>query len=160
MRNFSIKYIIFSLCVIILTVVFDQLTKDWALHNLNVSRPMTFFFSLTLSFNKGVSFGMFNNHQTSQIILVIVALCIVFGLLFTMNSRNIIPYSLISGGAIGNIIDRIRMHAVVDFLHLHYNDYHFPIFNVADIAICTGCGILLLIEFLQSRKNQPNTKHA
>ncbi len=153
MQKFSIKYIILVFFVIILTVVFDQITKYWALYNLDQSHPITFFLSLTLSFNKGVSFGMFNSPETSQIILIIVALFIIIGLLFTMNSRTIIPYSLISGGAIGNMIDRLKINAVIDFIHLHYIDYHFPIFNIADVAICLGCGILMLSDLLQSRKN-------
>ena len=153
MGKFSIKYIILVFFVIILTVVFDQITKYWALYNLDASHPITFFLSLTLSFNKGVSFGMFNTPETSQVILIIIALSIIIGLLITMNSRTIIPYSLISGGAVGNVIDRLRINAVVDFIHLHYMDYHFPIFNIADVAICLGCGILMLSELLQSRKN-------
>jgi signal peptidase II len=75
-----------------------------------------------------------------------------------MNRHNLISYSLISGGAIGNIIDRLKIGAVVDFLHLHYDHYHFPIFNVADIAISLGCGIFLLREVIESHKNQPDSK--
>ena len=157
MRNFSKKYIILALFVILLIVFFDQMTKYWALHNLNLSRSITFFLSFTLSFNKGVSFGMFNNSETSQIILVIISLSIVIVLLMTMNTYTILPYALISGGAIGNVIDRLRISAVVDFIHLHYRDYHFPIFNIADIAICFGCSIVILLEIFQSGKNRPNS---
>ena len=158
MRSFRIRYITLSLCIIVLTVIIDQFTKYLALHKLDISLPITCFFSLTLSLNKGVSFGMFNHPETNQVILVILSLSILIGLIWTMDSRTIIPYSLISGGAIGNIIDRLRIGAVVDFFHLYYDHYHFPIFNVADVAISLGCIILLLFELIQSRQNQPDTK--
>jgi signal peptidase II len=158
MRSFRIKYIILSFLIITLTAVLDQITKHLALYNLEISQPITFFFSLTLSFNKGVSFGILNHPEMSQMILVIISCCILIGLLWTMNRHNLISYSLISGGAIGNIIDRLKIGAVVDFLHLHYDHYHFPIFNVADIAISLGCGIFLLREVIESHKNQPDSK--
>ncbi len=158
MRKFQIKYIIFAIIIIIFTVLFDQMTKNWAMYSLNMSIPVTFFLSFTLSFNKGISFGLFNSSQTDQVILVIVALSIVLGLSLTINRSIFIPYSLIIGGAIGNIIDRLRVSAVIDFINLHYKNYHFPIFNIADIAICLGCGVLLFAELLQSRKNQPDSK--
>lgn len=153
MRNLSIKYIILSLCVILLIMILDQITKYIALHNLVRSLPITFFFSLTLSFNQGISFGMFNNPETNQMILIIINLIIVISLLWSIDINRIIPYSLIIGGAFGNIIDRLMIGAVIDFLHLHYDNYHFPIFNVADIAISIGCILLLIIDFIQLKKS-------
>jgi len=160
MRNLPIQYIILSFCVILIIVILDQITKYLALHKLLTSLPITSFFSLTLSFNKGVSFGLFNNPETNQIILITVNTAIVIALISNIDANRVIPYSLIIGGAFGNIIDRLMIGAVIDFLHLYYKHYHFPIFNLADIAICVGCGLLILVDFITSRKNRRNTKCA
>jgi signal peptidase II len=157
MKNFQLKYTIFAIFIAALIILLDQFTKVWALHNLSASYSITFFLSLTLSFNKGISFGMFNEPGTDQIVLVLIALSMVIGLFVTINSRTIIPSGLVIGGAIGNVIDRLRIGAVVDFIHLHYNDYYFPIFNFADMAISLGCLIFLILE-IKLHKNQPQTE--
>jgi signal peptidase II len=157
MKNFQIKYTILVSFIALIIVIFDQITKYWALYNLDESYSITFFLSLTLSFNKGISFGMFNEPGTSQIILVLIASAMVIALFTGTNSRNIIPSGLVIGGAIGNLIDRLRVGAVVDFIHLHYSHYHFPIFNVADISICCGCLIFVMLE-IKLFKNQPKAE--
>lgn len=62
-------------------------------------------------------------------------------------------FACIAGGAIGNLIDRVRLGAVVDFLDLYVGDYHWPAFNVADSAICIGAGIFIGISIVESKKD-------
>ncbi len=107
------------------------------------------FFNLLLVWNNGISFSMLASH--SQLVrwgLVVFALVIVFYLFrFLQKEKNgFIRFSLILiiAGALGNIIDRIRFGAVIDFLDFHYGIYHWPAFNFADIFICIGVGFIIL----------------
>lgn len=118
----------------------------------------TNFFNLILVWNSGVSFSMFaNNSLLNRIILIVVAIlitCYVIKLcLNEQNNLSKIAYSFIIGGAVGNIFDRIRYGAVIDFLDFHIKEYHWPAFNVADSFICLGVGILLLETFKNKKSN-------
>jgi signal peptidase II len=162
MKNFQKKYIIFFLFAAAFIITADQLTKGFAVSHLKDAIQITCFLSFTLSFNKGISFGMFNDPNSQQIVFVVISICIIAYLVFMMkfNTRSIISTSLIVGGAIGNVIDRVKLGAVVDFIHLHYQSYHFPIFNVADMAICIGCFLLIICEHLESHKSKMQSKNA
>ncbi len=136
-----------------MVMIIDQATKYFAVNNLTQPVDIYTFFSLTLTFNRGISFGIFNTQGQQQLILIVVALMIIIGLilmLIFMTSRNIIIISavaMIVGGSIGNIIDRIIFGAVVDFLDFHYAGYYFPVFNVADMAICLGSALMMYGEY-------------
>ena len=65
-----------------------------------------------------------------------------------------VALALICGGAVGNLIDRLRFGSVVDFLDFYLKGYHWPAFNVADSAICTGAGLFLVINIIQNRKTR------
>lgn len=154
MKNLLIKYTIIGIFVCIFIVFLDQITKSWAIKTLYHSIQITSFFSLTLSFNYGISFGILNKPDQQQIILIIIAICIIFSLIFSLikmqnkSTLLIIAFSFIIGGAISNVIDRLVYGAVIDFLDFHYGKYFFPIFNIADIAICCGVGLLIMKETL------------
>ena len=98
-----------------------------------------------------------NNSLLNRIILIVVAIlitCYVIKLcLNEQNNLSKIAYSFIIGGAVGNIFDRIRYGAVIDFLDFHIKEYHWPAFNVADSFICLGVGILLLETFKNKKSN-------
>lgn len=109
-------------------------------------------FNLTLTYNKGVAFGMFAQFSTLPrtvfLVLAIGLALAVIGLLLVREYRHD-PWgqaflAMILGGAIGNIIDRLRIGAVVDFIDFYYRTYHWPAFNLADSAICVGVFLLLL----------------
>jgi signal peptidase II len=110
------------------------------------------FFNLVTVWNYGISFGMFNNGSASgSIVFVGLALVIVAALLVWLRSIAS-PFvaaalGLVIGGAIGNVIDRLRFGAVFDFLDFHAAGWHWPAFNVADSAICIGV-VLLCIDAL------------
>lgn len=107
------------------------------------------FFSLVTVWNYGISFGMFNTGSASgSIIFVGLALVIVVALLIWLRSVTsplvAAALGMVIGGAIGNIIDRLRFGAVFDFLDFHVAGWHWPAFNVADSAICVGVFLLCI----------------
>lgn len=136
----------------LLVILADQISKACILSCFADRAPfirVTPFFNIVLAWNKGVSFSMFHSdHQAMPWILVTVSLLICGMILHWMsmekNQTTINCFALIVGGALGNVIDRIRFRAVVDFLDFHIGAYHWPAFNVADSAICVGAGIILI----------------
>ncbi|MEL6961262.1 MAG: signal peptidase II, partial [Pseudomonadota bacterium] len=144
----------------ILVIALDQVTKWVALIGLNLGEhpiTVTSFFNLVLVWNRGVSFGMFNNAGAyGPWILSGLAIAVVLGLLYWLrqaeNRLVVSALGLVIGGALGNVIDRFRFGAVVDFLDFHIAGYHWPAFNVADAAICIGAGLLLLDGLLSPER--------
>ena len=118
------------------------------------------FLTLVMVFNTGVSFGMMSMSSEMGVIMLIgLSLSVSIGMLIwlamTNNFWTGLALGLITGGAIGNVIDRIRFGAVVDFLDFHYNGMHWPAFNVADICISLGAFIIVLTMLFA--KNEPET---
>ncbi len=121
--------------------------------------PVTPFFNLVLGWNRGVSFGFFNNSSPlNDWLLPAVALVIIVVLLVWMGkSKGFLmaaSLGLIIGGALGNVIDRFRHGAVTDFLDFYIGSYHWPAFNLADAAITVGAVVLVADSlFNQPEKN-------
>ena len=139
----------------LVVLVLDQLTKAWALEALVPGRPvpvMDGFFSLTLVMNPGLAFGMLSTTPAGWrwmvAMLSIGALTVlaVVGLRMLPGGGRLTPLALglIFGGAVGNLIDRGRFGAVVDFLDFYWRGYHWPAFNTADSAITVGVAMLAL----------------
>ncbi len=130
----------------------DQLTKWWIVFT--VMRPpriieVTPFFNLVMGWNYGISFGFLNSVPAlAQWLLPMVAVVITAALgvwLYrTDRLRPALSLGLIIGGAIGNLVDRLRFGAVADFLDFHAWGYHWPAFNAADSAITVGAVVLIL----------------
>ena len=132
-------------------VGFDQVSKAWLLDYLTApSRVVELapFVSLVPVWNTGISFGLFADLAMGGVELAIVALAIVAGLLWWLARIETrmagCAIGLVVGGALGNVIDRLRFGAVFDFLDLHWGDWHWPAFNLADAAITVGVVLLLL----------------
>ncbi len=152
----------FGLLLILAVLLLDQVSKNWILNINGLSSrfisEVTSFFNLVLVWNRGVSFGMFSNHpEWMPIILTLMAL-IITGILVkwmwgATQKFTVIALAFVIGGAIGNVIDRIRFGAVVDFLDFHIAGYHWPSFNIADAAIFIGV-VLLLIETILAPKTE------
>ncbi len=150
-----------GLIVIVLTIIADQISKFFVSANLSEELPVavTSFFSWVKVWNTGVSFSMFNNHgQTGAIVLSLFALGVAAFLFSWMikekNELKIAALALIIGGALGNVIDRVRFGAVLDFLDFHYQNWHWPAFNLADSFICVGVFILIAIEIFENKKKK------
>lgn len=141
--------------ILAFVVALDQFTKYLVLQNLRRGEVIPLipdFFNLTLTFNRGAAFGLLSGlpEGTRQLVLAATTLIALTAVLFFLvrdfHGEAVAHYSmaLILGGAFGNVIDRVRLGEVVDFLDVYWGAYHWPAFNIADSAICIGVAILLL----------------
>lgn len=147
----------------LLTLVFDQATKLWALAALAdppVRIAVTGWWEMVLVWNRGVSFGLFGDGALPPLVLAgmtaAIGLAITVWLLRARTWATVLATGLILGGAVGNIIDRMVYGAVVDFVRWHAYGYGWPVFNVADAAITLGVG-LLIAESLFGRGQNPKS---
>ena len=149
-----------GLVVAFFSLLLDQLSKFWIDTQILAERTMisvTDYFNLIKVWNKGVSFSMFNGYGDSgSIILCGVATVISAILLYWMYHEDrkikIFGLGLIVGGALGNVVDRLHFGAVMDFLDFHYENHHWPAFNLADSFICVGAFLLIILEINDGRK--------
>jgi signal peptidase II len=134
-----------------LVIALDQASKAWimAIFRLGESLAVTAFFDLVFVFNPGAAFSFLRDAGGWQRWFFLVLALAVAAWIVVMLRRHAaekslaFALSLVLGGAIGNVIDRIRLGAVVDFLDFHVGGYHWPAFNVADSAISVGVALLL-----------------
>ena len=142
-------------------VIVDQLTKWWALVALPLQRPVEIlpFFNLTLVYNRGAAFSFLAGAGGWQrlffiVLAMVIALAIAVWLARSAWRQRWLAASLalVLGGAVGNVIDRVRFGYVVDFLDLHAGGWHWPAFNVADSAITVGAVALLLVSLSDGRE--------
>ncbi|MEE9219089.1 MAG: signal peptidase II [Acidobacteriota bacterium] len=154
----------------------DQASKSWISHLLEGTATLEIwpgFFRLVLVHNRGALFGMFQNLAPPARMLVFLALPItVIALLVWLALRTALSdrlahwaFTLLLGGALGNLVDRIRLGYVVDFLDVYFigpggTAYHWPAFNLADACICTGIGLLALDSLRTRRISAPGAHHA
>lgn len=157
---------IWSLLIAALVFVLDRVTKVLIERNVSIwdtHRVVPGFFNIVHTKNRGAAFGMFSEGnselRTFLLIGVSVAVLIFVAVLLLQPSRagfsgsrtTMIGLSLVLGGAVGNIYDRIASGMVTDFLEFYVGQWHFAAFNVADSAITVGAGLLLL-DMWMSRK--------
>ncbi|MFZ9036200.1 MAG: signal peptidase II [Francisellaceae bacterium] len=141
----------------ILVIAIDLLTKYLAHIYLNYGQPLYVlpFFNLTLLHNYGAAFSFLSNQETlwQVIVLSAIAIAVAVGIIIWLwrlpKDKNVFAFSLslILGGALGNVYDRLIHGYVVDFLDFHIGVYHWPAFNVADSAICIGVAIIIISGF-------------
>jgi signal peptidase II len=141
-------------------VVLDVVTKMWAMNTLTFGYPVPVlgeFFRLTYTHNPGAAFGI-NIGEHSRIFFLVLSLIalVVLGLIYrstpARDRLRLLAVALVSGGAIGNIIDRFRFEAgVVDFLDVGIGTHRWPIFNVADSAVSIGAVLLLLSFYFEEK---------
>lgn len=155
METSSKKKYLISTIVAVIVIAADQYTKYLIIRSLPLHHSLTVienFFHLVHTRNRGIAFGLLagQGSGTQTVVLIItscLAIAFILYLLSSVKDRVLYPtitLSLILGGAIGNLIDRIRLGEVVDFLDLHWHHYHWPAFNAADAAISTGLVLLVL----------------
>lgn len=147
-----------------LIIALDQLTKQWILHNVAYMAErieVLPFFNIIHVRNYGAAFSFLSDQGGWQKFLFVALALVISGALAVMlrrqgnDQRRVnIAFSLIIGGAIGNVIDRIWLGSVVDFLDLYYGNYHWPAFNVADSAIVLGALTMVLDSVLGVRQNR------
>ena len=145
-----------------LVVGLDQASKRWILADvMDPPRviPVTPFFNIVVVWNRGVSFGILNQESAwVPWLLTALALAICIGLFIWLRRADgrwlAGGLGLIIGGALGNVIDRVRFGAVFDFLDVHAAGYHWPAFNVADAAITVGVATLLIDSLIAGRNER------
>ena len=156
---------VYAVLVALAVLAADQLTKFWVtgplgINHLGDQHVITSFFQFTYTENIGISLGLLNaTNPTGRWMLVALTSAIAAGVAYWIskeeNRTDQIALGMVLGGALGNILDRVRHGYVVDFLDLHFGDFRpFLVFNVGDAAISIGVVILLLRAFL-TRKERP-----
>ncbi|AHI06985.1 hypothetical protein BDW_12425 [Bdellovibrio bacteriovorus W] len=160
------KKYIWLLIISTLFIAIDQVTKIYVHTHFHLGESVPViqnFFNLTYVRNFGAAFGFLaESHPSFREIFFLamppIALVIILGILRGVKDNDtwqIIALSSIFGGAIGNYIDRLRFRYVIDFLDFHlYNKWSWPAFNVADMAIVGGVGLLLVMMFFENKKKE------
>ena len=156
-KNFYI-----NLITILSIFILDRLTKIYIIYldkiNSGSELYLSKYLNIYLIWNKGIAFGLFSldekifyNYLTIFIFIIIVLI-----LFWIIKSKGIQKYALlmISGGALGNLFDRIFYRAVPDFIDLHINNFHWFIFNIADIFITIGVSLMILSEFIVKGRHE------
>ena len=136
-----------------IALILDRLTKHIAVNNMFEGQSVKVFpgiFHLTLVLNKGAAFGLLKDQK--MLFVALSVLVIIFIIYYTLSKKTtdraaLIALGLVLGGAVGNLIDRVRLGYVIDFLDLGI----WPVFNIADSCITIGAAILILKMFLRKR---------
>jgi len=145
-----------------LVIVADQLSKAWIVGNFAMFESREIIpglFNFTYLTNKGAAFGLLNGNYGAWRQIFFVAIAVIALIVLIIALRQLreqgwiygVALGLIAGGAAGNLLDRLRLGAVVDFLDFYYKGHHWPAFNVADSAITVGVSLLILQQILSGK---------
>ena len=135
-------------------LLLDQVTKFLVLRHIRMFEVITVipgFFNFTYVRNRGAAFGMLAGapgiwRSAFFIVVTVIAVAAIVLLIRKTSERLLVAaFSLIAGGALGNLIDRVRLGEVVDFIDVYWGRYHWPAFNVADSLVCVGTAILVWV---------------
>ena len=156
-KNFFI-----NLSLVLLIFLLDRFSKIYVIYLdkkfLGSEIFSSKFLNITLIWNEGIAFGLlsFDSIYFYNILTLIIAIVILVLIIMAINSNGLKRYSLsvIIGGAIGNLLDRIVFSAVPDFIDFHIGNFHWFIFNVSDIFITLGIISLIIIELLEINDNK------
>ena len=147
--------------IILWIFLFDRLSKIYVIYLdkelLGSEIFSSKFLNISLIWNKGIAFGFFSFSESNlyNLITLIIVIIIFIILILIKKTKGVERFclSLVFGGALGNLYDRIVHKAVPDFIDFHIRDLHWFIFNVADIFITLGVIMLILLELLKTKKN-------
>ncbi|GHB55412.1 lipoprotein signal peptidase [Psychrosphaera saromensis] len=156
-KNTGLKFLALSL----LLIIADQFTKLWILNNFVLYEDVNVLpiFDLTYVRNYGAAFSFLSDaggwqHYFFTSIALVISVLLVYWMYKTPSNKPLLlsSYALILSGALGNVMDRMNYGYVVDFLHFYYQNWHFPAFNVADMAISIGAALLILDAIFEHKK--------
>ncbi|MGQ0542652.1 MAG: signal peptidase II [Blastocatellia bacterium] len=143
----------------------DQATKAWAVRRLRFGDDMPIisgFLNFAYAQNTGVAFSMLDDHGDTgrwglSIVAMIAGVLVLYFFWKTprADDRILGALALLLAGIVGNVTDRIRLGFVVDFIDVQFGSWHYPTFNIADMAICVGAGLLIIDMFLSKRSQKP-----
>ena len=145
-----------------LVIILDQWTKQWVLNSLPEYQPIAVidgFWNWFRTYNKGAAFSFLSDaggwqHWFFSGLAILISSLLTFWLAKTPRAdwRSALPFSLVIGGALGNVIDRFRHGHVVDFIQWYYGDFYWPAFNIADAAIMCGAAIMIVFSLFNGDK--------
>ena len=148
---------LYCLCVILLIFFLDRYTKLFILNNFTENTYyLNDYINLDLVWNTGIGFGLFSSnsdiiYNLTSLLIIMVIICLIYFLIYSEKYEKII-YSIIVGGALGNFYDRMFFKAVPDFIDLHYKNFHWFTFNLADIFITLGIIAFLFKEIFKANQ--------
>ena len=158
------KLFLIKFTLIFLIILFDQYSKSYIINifeEKNETIYLTSFLNFQLIWNDGIAFGLlnFDNNFYYNLITLMITTVIVILLFLTIKNQDQYSYfySIIAGGALGNLIDRIRYSSVPDFIDFHISNFHWFVFNIADIFVSLGVICLIVAEIFMN-KNKLNEK--
>ena len=164
MSNIKLKNLLIHFIIIVLIFIIDRVSKVYLLNlhenGIDVDFYIFPFLNIYLAWNTGIGFGLFSTdpnifyHLLTALIGIINLVLII--LLFNLNDIRKYFISMILGGSLGNFFDRIYYFAVPDFVDLHIGNFHWFIFNIADIFITIGIVCLILVEIFSKNVNKRN----
>ena len=155
-KNFYISFLIVALIYFL-----DRLSKIYVIqldkNNFGSEIFNSSYLNIVLIWNKGIAFGLFSFNETHlyNILTLIISIIIIIVIIMSLRTQGFKRYSLLMvvGGALGNLYDRIFFNAVPDFIDFHIGEFHWFIFNVADMFISLGVIFMILYELIDNNKN-------
>jgi signal peptidase II len=155
-----LKKNIFYFFIIVVIFLSDRISKLWIISTFNSENNLEIalvpFINLNLIWNRGIAFGLFSFSENSGYSLItgliLVIILVVFWMIIKTKGPEKYGYIMVFGGSLGNVFDRFFYSSVPDFIDIYYKNFHWFIFNVADIFITFGVFILIINEFIL--KNQ------
>ena len=159
LKNNSKKFSL-SFLIVIVIFAFDRISKLYILNLAETERYLDIYFNSFLNFhliwNKGIGFGLFSSETNFyyNVITILIALIniIILVMIIKCDDNKFLFLVMILGGSFGNLFDRFYYKAVPDFIDVHYNGFHWFIFNVADVFISIGVICLIIIELFFNKK--------
>jgi len=147
--------------IVFLIFILDRFSKIYVLHldKINYSSELyqSKYLNITLVWNEGIAFGLLSFNQNSLYnllsLFIAIIVLIIFFMIIKNNNIKKYPLLMIFAGAIGNLYDRVSFKAVPDFIDFHIGEFHWFIFNVADIFISLGVFFMILIELIDNNKS-------
>ena len=160
MNKIGLKKISLNLSILITVFIVDRLTKLYILNLVegenSVDIYVTSYLNLYLIWNKGIAFGLLSMNESIVYNFITIIIGIIILIIFVMmyKNDNIKSFFLafVAGGALGNFYDRIVYTAVPDFIDIHFQGFHWFVFNVADLFITIGVFCLILVELFNNNK--------
>ena len=162
MFKFLSKNFYISFSIVALIYFLDRFSKIYVIqldkNNFGLDIFNSAYLNITLIWNKGIAFGLFSfgEGHLYNILSIIISIIVIVLIVMSFKSEGFKRYSLLTiiGGALGNLYDRIFFNAVPDFIDFHVGNFHWFIFNVADIFITVGVISMIIFETLSNNKQQ------
>ena len=160
----NIKKFFLSFLIVFIIFVFDRFSKLYILNLAETEKYIDIYVNSYLNFhlvwNTGIGFGLFSSGSNFyyNLITILIVLINIFILIIIIKSKDFkfLFLLMVLGGSFGNLFDRIYYRAVPDFIDIHYESFHWFVFNVADIFITLGIICLIIVEFIFNNKKENN----